>query len=110
MPRHATMQRGGTRALLVRLRPEGGNVEYRTTVNRTEVVIHLPGVSQTAIDAVGELFEQVLRRPKAKSRDAIKDAYLTALRTCPEANASDLWHHVVYRLYCEIFNRHRPQN
>lgn len=84
-------------------------MQFRTTVNATEVVIDLPGVSETAFQAVGELIDQALARPRVKNRDTIKNAYLTALRTCPTANASDLWHHVVYRQYCQLFNRHRPQ-
>ncbi len=31
-------------------------------------------------------------------------------RECPEANPSDLWHHVVYRLYCETVAKHRHQD
>jgi hypothetical protein len=85
-------------------------VQWCTVVNATEVVIDLPGVSETAFQAVGELIDQALARPKVKNRDTIKDAYLTAIRTCPTANASDLWHHVVYRHYCQLFNRHRPQD
>jgi hypothetical protein len=85
-------------------------MQFSTTVNGVEVVIDLPGVSETAYHAVGELIDNALSRPKVKNRDAIKDAYLTALRTCPGANASDLWHHVVYRQYRSLFNRHRPQD
>jgi hypothetical protein len=88
----------------------GCRVQFRTTVNKTEVVIDLPGVTEVAFEAIGQLLDQALKRPKVKNRDAIKDAFLTALRTCPTANASDLWHHVVYRRYLEIFNRHRPQD
>ena len=85
-------------------------MKYRTSINATDVIIDLPGVSKTAFDAVGELIDKALARPAVKNRDAIKDAYLTAVRTCPKANASDLWHHVVYRQYCQIINRHRPQD
>jgi hypothetical protein len=85
-------------------------VKFRTTVNKTDVVIDLPGVTQTAFEAVEQLLDESLKRPQVKNRDAIKDAYLTALKTCPSANASDLWHHVVYRQYCAIFNRYRPQD
>ncbi|HWE38376.1 MAG TPA: hypothetical protein VG406_17525 [Isosphaeraceae bacterium] len=79
-------------------------------MNMTEVVIDLPGVSETAFEAVGELIEKALARPRVKNRDAIKDAFLVAVKTCPTANASDLWHHVVYRQYLQVLNRHRPQN
>ncbi len=85
-------------------------MQLRTTVNKVEVVIDMPGVSKTSFKAIGELLDKALARPSVKNRDAIKDAFLTALKTCPTANASDLWHHVVYRQYLEILNRHRPQN
>ena len=79
-------------------------------MNMTEVVIDLPGVSETAFAAVGELVDKALARPSVKNRDVIKNAFLTALRTCPTANASDLWYHVVYRQYLQLLNKHRPQN
>lgn len=70
----------------------------------------MAGASETAYEAVCQLLDKALARPRVKNRDAIKDAFLTALKTCPEANASDLWHHVVYRQYLDILSRHRPQN
>lgn len=85
-------------------------MQLRTTVNKMEVVIDMPGVSKTSFKAIGELLDKALARPSVKNRDAIKDAFLTALKTCPTANTSDLWHHVVYRQYLEILARHRPQN
>ena len=85
-------------------------MKHTVTMNMTEVVIDLPGVSETAFAAVGELVDKALARPSVKNRDAIKDAFLTELRTCPMANASDLWHHVVYRQYLQLLNKHRPQN
>lgn len=85
-------------------------MQLRTVVNKTEVVIDLPGVSEAAFQAVGIVLDEGLAKPKGKNRDAIRDAYLTALKMCPAANASDLWHHVVYRQYCEILPKHRPQN
>ena len=72
-------------------------------MNRTEVVIDLPGISAAVFDEVGKFYNQALARPTAKNRDVIRDAFLAALKLSPEANASDLWHHVIYRRYCEIF-------
>jgi len=85
-------------------------VEYRTTIKGVAVVIDLPGVTQAAFDAVGDYLDMALRRPEVRNRDAIKDAYLTILRASPTANASDLWHHVVYRRYCEVLPRHRLED
>ncbi len=44
------------------------------------------------------------------NRDAILENFLFLLARCPAANASDLWHHVTYRSYCEIFPHHRAQD
>lgn len=85
-------------------------MQFRTTINKSDVTIDLPGVSEEAFETVGSFLDQALQNLKVKNRDAIRDAYIEVLRTCPEANASDLWHHVVYRQYCEMFNRHRPQD
>ena len=85
-------------------------MEFRTTVNRTEVVIDLPGISKAVFDEVGKFYNQALSRPTAKNRDVIRDAFLAALQRSPEANASDLWHHIIYRRYCEIFPLHRHQD
>lgn len=85
-------------------------MQYKVTMNATTVIIDLPGVSEIAFAAVGELIDSALARRSVKNRDAIKDAFLTTLRTCPTANASDLWHHVVYRQYLQLLNLHRPEN
>ena len=96
---------------LVRFPEKAGfPLQFRTTMNKTDVVIDLPGVSETAFKAVGELMDKGLSRKSVKNRDAIKDAFLVALKTCPRANPSDLWHHVVYRQYLDILPLHRSQS
>lgn len=82
----------------------------RLTVNRVQVEIDLPGLTETAYKQTRALLARSLGTPKIKNREAIVLAFLYVLRQCPEANPSDLWHHVVYRLYCDIFSRHRSQN
>lgn len=81
-----------------------------TSVNGVDVEIDLPGVSKDAYQAIAVLLDTTLSNPIAKNRDAISNAFYQALKKCPTANASDLWHHVVYRLYCETLPRHRPQD
>lgn len=81
-----------------------------TTVNNVKVEIDLPGVTETDYSAIGALLDGALRRPELKNRDAIRGAFLHALRHCLTANPSDLWHHVVYRLYCETLPQHRAQD
>ncbi|MGZ8847300.1 MAG: BsaWI family type II restriction enzyme [Pyrinomonadaceae bacterium] len=82
----------------------------QTTVNNTQVQIDLPGVSEEAYQQTAALLNTQLGNPKIKNREAISVGFLYALRLCPDANASDLWHHVVYRLYCAILPKHRPQD
>lgn len=76
------------------------------TVNRVRVEIDLPGVTEEAYARVGEILNRALGG-SGKNRDAILQAFLYGLRACPKANASDVWHHVVYRQYCEVLARHR---
>lgn len=82
----------------------------KTNVNRVEVEIDLPGVSEEAYQATAAVLDKHLASPTTKNRDAISEGFLFALIQCPTANASDLWHHVVYRLYCTILPRYRPQD
>lgn len=82
----------------------------QTTVNGIEVQIDLTSVPEEAYQEVAALLDIQLGNAKIKNREAISAAFLYALRLCPDANASDLWHQVVYRLYCAILPRHRPQD
>jgi hypothetical protein len=79
-------------------------MKLATTVNKVRVEIDLPGVTEAAYNKVGKILKRALAG-SGKNRDAILEAFLHALRMCPTANASDVWHHVVYRQYCEILVR-----
>lgn len=85
-------------------------VILQTTVNGVEVEIDLLGVSEEAYQATATLLDKGLGNPTIKNREVISEAFRYLLRLCPTANASDLWHHVVYRLYCAILPRHRLQD
>ncbi len=85
-------------------------MKLATTVNRVPVEIDLPGVTRHAFARVSGTLEAFLADPAVKNRNAITQTFLSILHESPEANPSDLWHHVVYRLYCEILPRHRPQD
>src|SRR2546427_55904 len=82
----------------------------QTLVNGVRVEIDLPGTNESAYEAARGLIGEALGRPQVKNREAICEAFLWLIQNCPQANPSDLWHHVVYRLYCEILPAHRPQN
>ena len=81
-----------------------------TTVNGCRVEIDLPGVPEAAYQAAAAMLDADLSDPKTKNRDAISKVFEYVLAKCPTANASDLWHHVVYRHYCNILPRYRPQD
>jgi len=79
-------------------------------VNRTKATIDLPGVDDADYIATANILDERLSSPSVKNREAIRDAFLFIFERSPTANASDLWHHVVYRLYCDAFNNHRDQD
>src|SRR6266849_1920544 len=64
------------------------------------VTVELQGVTDAAYNQAQLLLDQALKNPGTKNRDAIRSAFLYLVRDCPEANVSDLWHHIVYRQYC----------
>jgi hypothetical protein len=81
-----------------------------TTVNRVQVTVELSGVEERAYKDTGSVLDKLLGNSAVKNRDAIMRAFLNALHQCPHANASDLWHHVVYRQYCVVLPAHRNQD
>jgi len=81
-----------------------------TKVNGAEVEIDLPGLREKNYQAIRAQMAKELERQQVKNRDVIANAFLYALQHAPKANASDLWHHVVYRLYCELAAEHRSQD
>jgi hypothetical protein len=60
--------------------------------------IFLPGVSQKDYTRITRtLLDQM--GGTTKTREAIAAAFELAVDLCPEANHSDIWHHVIYRQY-----------
>lgn len=49
--------------------------------------------------AISAYFKSLIHNPQVKGREAIADAFLFALQRCPNQNPSDLWHHILYRIY-----------
>lgn len=82
-------------------------MRLKLTVNRVEVNLDIPGLTTEAYAQTREELANSLAVPTIKNRDAISAAFLYVLRQCPQANPSDLWHHAVYRLYCEVLRNYR---
>jgi transcriptional regulator with XRE-family HTH domain len=60
--------------------------------------------------AISDLFSSLNNARGGKNnRDAIADALLLAISQMPEANPSDIYHHVVYRLYLREYKRTDPK-
>jgi hypothetical protein len=72
------------------------------------VTIELDGVTAEAYAEAQAMLDKALSNPRTKNRDAIRNAFRYLVGACPNANASDLWHHIVYRQYCKILPKHRP--
>lgn len=79
-------------------------------VNRTKIIVDLPGVEEADYLATAAMIDKSFSTPQIKNREVICDAFLFILERSPSANASDLLHHVIYRLYCDAFNNHRDQD
>jgi hypothetical protein len=77
-------------------------VKLEIIVNRVAATINLPGVAKNVYEDAGRLLAHLLSEPSVKNRDAIAEAFVFLLKKCPSANASDLWHHIVYRQYSEM--------
>lgn len=61
--------------------------------------VDLDNVSKEQYQQISDYFVPLVNQPKLKSRDAIGRAFVMATEVCPNANPSDLWHHVLYRIY-----------
>ena len=80
------------------------------TINGIEIPIE--NFSQEDYNATREVLEECLARPSksCKNRDAIRIAFSKAVELAPAANPSDLWHHIIYRLYIEKVQSFRRVN
>lgn len=71
------------------------------------VIISLPNTTEEAYEQIRERLENnvesALLESDMKNREAIKDAFEYALQKAPEENASDIWHHIIYRGYLEFY-------
>jgi len=68
-------------------------------LNRTAYRIELPNVSEKEYVEIESFFRPLINDASIKSRDAISRSFIFAMQICPQENPSDLWHHVLYRLY-----------
>lgn len=73
-----------------------------------KVPVEIKHFSEEDYEAVRSNMIAGLSTPKAKNRDIIYRAFSLAVALAPKANASDLWHHVVYRLYMDELPRVKP--
>lgn len=72
-----------------------------------DVTVSLPNTTEDAYNEIRERLqnnvEDALKRSEIKNREAIKDAFEYGLELAPEENASDIWHHIIYRGYLEFY-------
>ena len=62
--------------------------------------VDLQNISEEQYARIQAYFVPLVNDPSVKSRDAIGGAFVFATNLCPDANPSDIWHHVLYRTYC----------
>jgi hypothetical protein len=62
--------------------------------------VELANTTEEDYAAIEEYFTPLINSTHVKLREAIADAFAFALGRCPYENPSDLWHHILYRIYC----------
>ena len=74
------------------------------------IAVEIEGFTQDDYEEIQTVLENCLALPlrTCKNRDVIKTAFAKAVELAPDANPSDLWHHIVYRLYIEKVASFRP--
>lgn len=75
--------------------------------NENGVTVVLQDVSDKDYAAITKTFTKLLQTSE-KKREAIAEGFLDAIRRCPRANPSDLWHHVLYRQYLKLHTASNP--
>ena len=72
------------------------------------VAVEIQNFSEDDYNIVKSQIRTAFAKPHAKNRDIIYRAFSLAVSLAPEANASDLWHHVVYRIYMDELKIAKP--
>ena len=62
-------------------------------------IVELLNMTEEDYAAIEEYFTPMINSASVKSRDAIAKAFQFAVSRCPHENQSDIWHHVLYRIY-----------
>lgn len=60
--------------------------------------IDLCNITNGEYDLINEYLVDQLNK-KTKARDAIAETFLFSVDLCPNANPSDIWHHIIYRKF-----------
>src|SRR5438034_7814665 len=71
------------------------------------VTVELEGVTQEQYDEIRAFLDNQLTR-QTKARTAVCNAFLHAVKQVPQANPSDIWHHIIYRRFTETSKQGNP--
>jgi hypothetical protein len=75
--------------------------------------VELQNVTGDEYERIVYLFREYMGVTKdgdMKRRMAVAKTFLDAIEICPDANPSDLWHHIIYREYLRVVGGMRPDN
>ncbi len=72
-----------------------------------DVDVEIDNFTQSNFDETERVLKTSLQNKAIKNRDAIKQAFKKAVESSSNANPSDLWHHVVYRIYMDNLSQFR---
>ncbi|MGY3406071.1 hypothetical protein ACVWZV_002184 [Bradyrhizobium sp. GM5.1] len=73
-------------------------IECKSSQNGVASVwVELDNITDKQVQAARDKLDQHLAAGSRQPSDVVANAFVELTTTCPEANPSDLWHHVIYR-------------
>lgn len=78
--------------------------------NKAKDYLHLiPNVGENEFQKIYAYMFENINTKELKSREAIKNSFMNAINLCPKENISDIWHHLIYRIYIELKQYTNPE-
>lgn len=61
------------------------------------VCVEIEHITELQVENAKNRIDYLLNRPNVQISDSVAEAFVELVTTCPNANPSDLWQHVIYR-------------
>jgi len=72
-----------------------------------DIEVEISNFTRSDYEVIQTIIRRDLANSKVKNREVIQNAFMEAVKIAPQANPSDLWHHIIYRLYRNNISAYR---